>query len=93
MVRRSWAGTSESSGSKILSFGAGGMGEVIEPAIRSWDATWRSRSWRRASLQIRSGLARVQREARVLAKLNDPHIAAIKGLEEAEASVGSWSNL
>jgi serine/threonine protein kinase len=65
------------------SLGAGGMGEVY----RAFDA----RLQRDVAVKIlpstvsndRDRLARFDREARVLASLNHPHIAAIYGVEEA----------
>jgi serine/threonine-protein kinase len=69
---------------KILSvLGAGGMGEVY----RAHDATLR----RDVAIKILppvfaanpERLARFDREARVLASLNHPHVASIYGLEEA----------
>ena len=70
---------------KILSaIGAGGMGEVY----RARDI----RLKRQVAIKIlppllaadHDRLARLQREAEVLASLNHPHIAAIYGLEEAD---------
>jgi len=75
---------------EILSaLGAGGMGEVY----RARD----TRLKREVALKILpesfaadpERLARFQREAEVLASLNHPHIAAIYGLEDADASAGS----
>lgn len=62
-------------------FGRGGMGEV-----------YRARFGRDVALKAlpegfaadAERLARVQREARVLASLNHPNIAAIYGLQEAD---------
>src|SRR5262245_65948456 len=66
--------------------GAGGMGEVY----RATDI----RLKRQVALKILPAalaadpdrLARFQREAEVLASLNDPHIAAIYGLEDAPST-------
>jgi serine/threonine-protein kinase len=69
--------------------GAGGMGEVYrardtklgrDVAVKVLPAAFTSDADR---------LARFEREARVLATLNHPHIGAIYGLEEADASAGS----
>ena len=68
----------------VSALGAGGMGEVYrardtklgrDVAIKVLPASFTSDSER---------LARFEREARVLASLNHPHIAAIYGLEEAD---------
>jgi Tol biopolymer transport system component len=69
------------------SLGAGGMGEVY----RARD----SRLVRDVAIKVLPAdfardaerLARFRREAQVLAALNDPHIAAIHGLEEADGVV------
>ncbi|MBI3263557.1 MAG: serine/threonine protein kinase, partial [Acidobacteria bacterium] len=66
--------------------GRGGMGEVY----RAHDA----KLGRDVAIQVlpdvfladRDRLARFEREARVLAALNHPHIAAIYGFEEAAVS-------
>ena len=68
----------------LAPLGAGGMGEVY----RARDA----RLKRQVAIKILppllaadpDRLARLQREAEVLASLNHPHIAAIYGLEEAD---------
>ena len=66
--------------------GAGGMGEVYRARDR--------RLARDVAIKILSpqiandadGLARFEREARVLASLNDPRIGAIYGVEDATTS-------
>ena len=56
----------------LAPLGAGGMGEVIVPGIPNSIAKWRDSD----------RLARLEREAKVLAALNHPNIAAIYGVEE-----------
>jgi serine/threonine protein kinase len=67
--------------------GAGGMGVVYKArdvrlgrdvALKSLPANWRDDSDR---------LARLQREAQILASLNHPHIAGIHGIEEADGTL------
>ena len=70
----------------ISALGAGGMGEVY----RARDTKLR----RDVALKVLPAnvsrdvdrLARLEREARVLATLNHPHIAAIYGLEDADGT-------
>src|SRR5438046_2847402 len=56
----------------LAPLGAGGMGEVIVPGIPNSIAKWRDSD----------RLARLEREAKVLAALNHPNIEAIYGVEE-----------
>ena len=85
--RRSWAGRSVRT-RFCLSSARAGWARCIAPAIRSWAATSPSRSWPTPSLSDPERLARFEREARVLATLNHPHIGAIYGLEEADGVRG-----
>ena len=64
--------------------GAGGMGEVYRAHDTRWTAMSRSRSCRRVFTADPDRLARFEREARVLASLNHPHIGAIYGLEDTD---------
>ena len=65
--------------------GAGGMGEVYTgPGYPAWTGRWPSKSCLRPFPADPERLARFEREARLLASLNHPNIAAIHGLEEAE---------
>ena len=73
---------------KILSLlGVGGMGEVYRARDRNSVGTSRSRSYPGLAFRPRTS-GRFEREARVLATLNHPHIAAIYGLEEADSVRG-----
>ena len=60
-----------------------GWVRCIAPAIRSLTGTWRLRSCRSAFASDGERLARFQREARLLASLNHPHIGGIHGFEDA----------
>ena len=78
----------------VAILGAGGMGEVYRARDTGSRATSRSRSCPRRSPVDPERLARFEREARTLAALNHPNIAAIYGLEDADgvrASCWSWS--
>ena len=55
----------------------------IRPPMRSWAAVSRSSFFPKRSRHDSERVARFQREARVLASLNHPNIAAIHGLEES----------
>ena len=57
--------------------------KCIERTTRRSDARSRSRYCRLNSLLMRSGCARFEREARMLATLNHPHIGEIYGVQEA----------
>ena len=85
--RRSWAGRSVRTRFSLSSARAG-WARCIAPAIRSWAAMSPSRSWPDVFLSDPERLARFEREARVLATLNHPHIGAIYGLEEADGVRG-----
>ena len=69
---------------KILSaLGAGGMGEVYNARDTRLERTVAIKILPEVFAGDPDRLARFQREAQVLASLNDPHIGAIYGLEEA----------
>ena len=64
--------------------GPAGWAKCIARATRGSIATSPSRSCREAFAADAERVARFQREAKVLASLNHPHIAAIYGLEDAD---------
>src|SRR4029079_13207427 len=70
---------------EILSaLGAGGMGEVYRARDTKLDRSVAIKILPEAFAADAERVSRFQREARVLASLNHPHIAAIYGLEDAE---------
>src|SRR5215813_1968201 len=70
---------------EILSaLGAGGMGEVYRARDTRLDRDVAIKILPGAFAADAERVARFQREARVLASLNHPHIAAIYGLENAD---------
>jgi len=74
---------------KILSLlGAGGMGEVYRASDTKLARDVAIKVVADAFLSGPESLARLEREARVLATLNHPHIGAIYGLEEADGIRG-----
>ena len=74
---------------KILSLlGAGGMGEVYRARDTKLGRDVAIKVVANVFLSDPERLARLEREARVLATLNHPHIGAIYGLEEAEGIRG-----
>jgi len=74
---------------KILSLlGAGGMGEVYRARDTKLGRDVAIKVVANVFLSDPDRVARLEREARVLATLNHPHIGAIYGLEEAEGVRG-----
>ena len=70
---------------EILSaLGAGGMGEVYRARDTRLDRNVAIKILPQAFFADAERVARFQREAKVLASLNHPHIAAIYGLDEAD---------
>jgi eukaryotic-like serine/threonine-protein kinase len=68
----------------ISMIGAGGMGEVYRARDTRLDRTVAIKVLPEAFAADAQRVARFQREAKVLASLNHPHIAAIYGFEEAD---------
>ena len=69
--------------------GVGGMGEVYRARDSTLGRDVAIKILPRAFKDDPDRLARFEREARMLASLNHPHIGAIYGLEEATASTRS----
>src|SRR4051812_27426063 len=67
----------------VAPLGAGGMGEVFRARDTRLDRDVAIKILPEAFAADGDRVARFQREAKVLASLNHPHIAAIYGLEEA----------
>jgi eukaryotic-like serine/threonine-protein kinase len=72
----------------LAPIGAGGMGEVYRARDTRLGREVAIKILPRAFTADPDRLARFEREARVLASLNHPHIAAIYGLEEAPVDAG-----
>ena len=66
--------------------GAGGMGEVYRATDTKLNREVALKILPEAFAQDRERMARFEREARVLASLNHPNIAAIHGLEEQDGT-------
>jgi serine/threonine protein kinase/Tol biopolymer transport system component len=77
------AGTRFGSYEILSALGAGGMGEVYRARDTRLDRDVAIKILPEAFAADADRVARFQREAKVLASLNHPHIAAIYGLEEA----------
>src|SRR3954471_3696337 len=67
----------------VSALGAGGMGEVYRARDTRLDRDVAIKILPEAFAADRDRVARFEREAKVLASLNHPHIGAIYGLEEA----------
>ena len=72
----------------LAPIGAGGMGEVYRARDTRLGRDVAIKILPRAFTADPDRLARFEREARVLASLNHPHIAAIYGIEEAPVNAG-----
>ena len=68
----------------LSKLGEGGMGEVYRARDKRLDRDVAIKILPRAFIADADRVARFRREAKVLASLNHPHIAAIYGLEEAD---------
>ena len=73
----------------LAPIGAGGMGEVYRARDTRLGRDVAIKILPRAFTSDVDRLARFEREARVLASLNHPHIAAIYGVEDAPTEAGS----
>jgi serine/threonine protein kinase len=78
------AGTRIGSYEILSALGAGGMGEVYRARDTRLDRDVAIKILPEAFAADAERLARFQREAKVLAALNHPHIAAVYGLENAD---------
>src|SRR6476660_2980466 len=78
------AGTRLGSYEILSAIGAGGMGEVYRARDKRLARDVAIKILPEAFSADAERLSRFQREARVLASLNHPHIAAVYGLEDAE---------
>src|SRR5882672_429873 len=67
----------------LAPIGAGGMGEVYKARDTKLDREVAIKVLPAALAQDPAGLARFEREAKVLASLNHPHIAQIYEIEES----------
>jgi serine/threonine protein kinase len=70
----------------VSALGAGGMGEVYQAHDRKLGRDVAIKTLPREFARDPERLSRLRREARTLASLNHPNIAAIYGLEESEAA-------
>src|SRR5918994_2098661 len=68
----------------LCAIGAGGMGEVYRARDTRLDRTVAIKILPQAFVTDTERVARFQREAKILASLNHPHIAAVYGLDEAD---------
>ena len=73
----------------LAPIGAGGMGEIYRARDMRLGREVAIKILPRAFTADADRLARFEREARVLASLNHPHIAAIYGVEDAPTEAGS----
>ena len=70
----------------VAPLGRGGMGEVYRARDRNLHRDVAIKALPDLFLQDRDRLARFEREARMLASLNHPNIAAIYGLEDQDGA-------
>ena len=73
----------------LAPLGAGGMGEVYRPSHTRLHRDVALKVLPREFSTDSDRLARFEREARVLAALNHPHIAAIYGVQDIEPAIGA----
>ncbi len=72
--------------------GKGGMGEVYQAKDQKLGRDVAIKVLPEELARDADRVARLQREAKVLASLNHPHIAAIHGLEESGGTTSLYSN-
>ncbi len=77
----------------LSAIGAGGMGEVYKARDTKLDRDVALKILPDAFVNDPERLARFQREAKVLASLNHPNIAAVHRLEESEPSTADGQKL
>jgi len=70
--------------------GSGGMGDVYQATDTKLGRSVAIKILPEAFARDADRVARFEREARVLASLNHPHIAAIYGLEESSDRSPGW---
>jgi serine/threonine protein kinase len=71
----------------VAPIGAGGMGEVYRATDTKLGRDVAIKTLPAALAEDKDRLARFQREARLLATLNHPHIAAVYGLDEYDGTL------
>ena len=74
----------------LAQIGAGGMGEVYRAKDTTLKCEVALKVLPDAFAHDPARMARFQREAEVLARLNHPHISAIYGVSEAAGDTGRW---
>ena len=89
ITERRWSDTRSAPTGFCRGWVRAGWVRSIARETRNWAATWPSRCCRTAFTSDAERRTRFEREARLLAALNHPHIGAIYGIDEADPSPGS----